>query len=320
MAVDSKKWSPDRALSALLDALDEGAIVFCEAHLCRAAGRAIGELLGVDPRSLVGLSRSEVLLRLSVAAAEPDAILSALDDAALSGESTTVDPIEFVRPHARIVVWTSVPIGTGAGARGRIDILRDVSRERGAERATEAMQRRLSEVSVVDELTGLANRRRFEQDSDREHRRAQRAWDSYAIARIDIDGMAKLNESLGRPACDELLRHVGEELRSARREYDLVARWEDDEFIVLLPGADPVSAKVVLKRAVAGMRAKGREIAPDFNASAGTAVWIPPSGETAADIIRRAGEALAVARSRGPGAVEIDAGFGEWKDEMTGDE
>jgi hypothetical protein len=51
----------------------------------------------------------------------------------------------------------------------------------------------------------------------------------------------------------------------------------------------------------------------------GAAVWTPPSGDGSADIIRRAGDALAAARQRGQGKLELDAGLGEWKDEPTTD-
>jgi diguanylate cyclase (GGDEF)-like protein len=202
---------------------------------------------------------------------------------------------------------------------GRLDILRDVTSERGATRSNEAMAKKLEEVSTVDAVTGLPNRRRFEQESDREHRRAQRAWDLYAIARFDVDGMGALNGAHGAAVGDELLKRVGEVLRGSRREYDLVARWENDEFIVLLPGADRAALRTVVKRIVRSVRDSTFPVAGGVRVTvcAGAALWVPPSGESAPDIIRRAGAALAIARSHAPCSLKIDAGFGEWKDEPT---
>jgi diguanylate cyclase (GGDEF)-like protein len=311
-------WSPDRALFALIDALDEGALIFDEHSLCRLAGRRAAELLGTDPRELVGISRQELLHRVKAASGTPEAV-RLLEDDALPNESTVADPIEILRPLVRTVVWTSIPVVKGLTRMGRIDILRDVTRERRAEEAHEAASRRLIQLSPIDELTGLVNRRRFQEECEREHRRAQRTWASYAIVRVDVDGMTRINEGYGRELGDELLRRVGEELRVTRREYDMVARWDADEFIMLLPGADGRAAKQVLKRTLVEVHAKGSELVPGMSVCAGSAIWTPPSGETAADIIERAGHALDVARVLGFGKVEVDVGAGEWKDEMTED-
>lgn len=310
-------WSSGAALEALVDALDEGAVVFDEKMRCRAVGRRIQELFGVDPVSLLGLSRAEVVRALAASSDVPFAILSALGDDALGPESTVADPIEIHRPRLRMVAWTSVPIvGAGGAAGGRVDVVRDVTKERTADSTIEAMQRRLQEESTLDQLTGLPNRRRFEQEAEREHRRAQRAWDSYAVVRVDIDSMRHVNGVHGEAIGDELLRRIGEELRGSRREYDVVARWGDDEFVMLLPGADAVAAETVVKRAVWGLRDKAFDLVGGLKitVSAGAAIWIPPSAEAAEDIQRRAGAALDAARRRGACSVEIDAGFWQWKE------
>ena len=313
------RWSHAAALEALLATLDEGVVVYDERLRCRAAGRRIRELFGLDPTSLVGQPRTEVVRRMAAASDVPFAILSSVGNDALSHESTVADPLELHRPRLRTVAWTSVPIASGAEGVGRIDIVRDVTKERGADRAIEEMTKRLQEVSTVDPVTGLANRRRFEQESEREHRRAQRAWDSYAIVIFDVDGMRQVNTVHGEAIGDELLKRIGEDLRTARREYDVVARWGEDEFVVLLPGADAVAAKTVVKRAVSGLKDKTFDLVGGLQVTvcAGAAVWIPPSGEAAEDIIRRAGAALDTARGKGPGSIEIDGGLGQWKDDLS---
>ncbi len=309
-------WSSDRALFALLDALDEGAMIFDERLLCRVAGRRAAELLGTDPRELTGISRSELIARVTAASCTPD-VLKPLAADPLSIESTVADPIEMLRPQPRTLVWTSVPILRGSTAVGRIDILRDVTREREAEAETAALSRRIIEVSAYDELTGLANKRRFEEECGREHRRSQRSWVAYAVARFDIDGMQAINERHGRAKGDELLKKVGEALRSSRREYDVVGRIRDDEFALLLPGADAQATKKVIRRALLTVCQWGGDLIEGMTASAGAAVWQPPSGATAKDILSRASLALETARAQGPGSLLVDAlTFDEWKEEL----
>ncbi|MFT3770660.1 MAG: GGDEF domain-containing protein [Minicystis sp.] len=299
-------YSADSAILALLEALDEGVLVFDDQGRCRAAGRRAAEIFGLDASSLLGLARASVLERFAASVAAPESLAPLAAD-----ERTVVDPIDVARPHARTVVWTSIPF-----AGGRLDVIRDVTRERRAEVKADDLARRLELESTLDDLTGLTNRRRFEEDCGREHRRAQREWVTYAVARVDVDGMGKVNAAHGIPAGDELLRRIGEELRASRREYDVVARWKDDEFVLLLPRADAASVGKVLQRAIDNVHEKARAIAPGASVSVGAAVWSPPSAEGPADVIRRAGDALARARAKGTGRVEIDVAAGEWQGDM----
>jgi diguanylate cyclase (GGDEF)-like protein len=271
----------------------------------------------------MAVGRAELLGRVANATDAP-AALAPLDPssaAAGAGDRTVVDPIVLLRPIAlagmpaprsgrfpRTIVWTSVPVG----ASGRLDLIRDVSRERRAETAVDELTRRLELESTLDDLTGLVNRRRFDEECLREHRRAQREWIPYAVARVDIDGMGALNDRAGRAAGDALLKRVGDDLKTSRREYDVVARLRDDEFVLLLPRADGRALGSVLRRALDGVHAGGRALVPDMSVCVGAAIWTPPSAEGPADILRRAGGALAAARARGAGHVEIDLGSDDW--------
>ncbi|HEY4122397.1 MAG TPA: diguanylate cyclase [Byssovorax sp.] len=291
------------ALSALLEALDEGALLFDEARVCRAAGRRAAEIIGVDARALIGQPRAAVVALFAGACEAPADVTAALADDAVGDARTTIDPIELNRPPGHVVAWSSVPLVTSTGAiGGRVDVLREVTRERRAEA-------RLDEVSTVDEPTGLMNRRAFEREADREHRRCQRAWVSYAVVRLQVHGPG------GASADAQRVRALGESLRASRREYDLVARWGEDGLAMLLPGADAASTKLILDRCVAS--ANELVGAGDPPLTLGAAVWIPPSGDGALDMMARAEEALAAAVARGRGKVRIDAGFGQWKDEPT---
>ena len=296
---------PGYPLDALLDALDEGVLVFDEAGICRAAGKRAADLLGLDPASLPGLGRAEILGRAAAALRAPE-VLAPLAGV-VTGERAVVDPVEVERPHPRTLVWTSLPLGSA----GRVDLIRDVTRER-------ALARRLELEGTLDDLTGLTNRRRFEEECAREHRRSQREWVSYGVARIDVDGMGAINASIGTAVGDELLRKLGEDLRVGRREYDVVARWKDDEIVMLLPRVDTAALVRILRRVIETVRAKGAETVPGMTVCVGAAIYSPPSAEGPSEIMDRAGAALAKAKTRGRGKVELDTGTGGWNGGMDG--
>jgi diguanylate cyclase (GGDEF)-like protein len=130
------------------------------------------------------------------------------------------------------------------------------------------------------------------------------------VLRLDVDGMREINEEYGLPLGDEVLEQVAERLKSCRREYDLIARYEGDEFAVLLPGADVVAARAVAERMSKTIYMHKFALVghPRVTISTGGCVWVPPSGENGEDMLRRAGAAMVKAREGGAGKVEIDAG------------
>jgi diguanylate cyclase (GGDEF)-like protein len=297
------------ALLALLEAADEGALVFDRDALCRMIGRRSGELLGIDPAAYVGKDRDEVLRAVSEAAGDPDAFLEAVGLWDLQEPPRVVAELDFVRPRPRRLVWTSFPVVREAHVAGRLVLVRDVTRERSAEHAQKELQVRVHELSASDVLTGLLNQRRFKEEIEREHGRSTRAWDSYAILRVDVDGMTELNAYLGMAMGDSVLEAIAACLRRSKREYDILARYDGDDFAALLPGADAVAAKTVADRFVEAVKTDPFLTAGSLSVSVGGSLWMPPSGERAQDILRRAGDAITKARAAGKGRVHIDAGI-----------
>jgi c-di-GMP phosphodiesterase len=106
--------------------------------------------------------------------------------------------------------------------------------ERG-ERALHAANRRLDFLALHDELTGLPNRRSFEEQL-RQTASAMSASGTLAVHFIDLDDFKAINDTHGHAAGDKLLRHVGQQLRKAVRDCDFVARFGGDEFVVLQTG------------------------------------------------------------------------------------
>ena len=293
-------------LAAILDAADEGFIVFDRDGRCVFAGRRVGELFGVDQGTLLGGPEADVMQLLASACEEPETFLQLCK--AASGPAMQVGELELHRPRVRVARWQSSPILEEGASVGWLGMVRDVTRERSAERRSQQLLQRLEQITATDALTQLPNKRRFNEELDREHGRAARAWDSYAILRIDIDGLRTHNEELGQPRGDEILEQVADRLREGRREYDLLARLDEDEFIVLLPGADLTAARVVAERmrnSVAGTPIEVGEPRA-ITVCIGAAVWIPPSGETGPDVVRRSADAMKVAKHRGRSEIAID--------------
>ncbi|HEY3822743.1 MAG TPA: diguanylate cyclase [Polyangiaceae bacterium] len=309
MPGEDPEWSSflQGAFLTVLEAADEGLIVFDGDGRCRMIGRRAGELFGVEPAAFVGRLRPEVLEAFARACEEPETFLEAVAADGPLGAPKMAADVDVRRPRPRTVLCRGVPISREGKPPGRVVFVRDVTRERAAERSNRQLQTRIAELTPFDTITGLLNQRRFREELDREHGRSTRAWDSYAVLRLDVDGMGLLNEELGVTVGDQVLEQIASRLKKCLREYDVVARLEDDEFAMLLPGADALAARVVGERVTKAMATQveagpGRKV----TLSIGGALWVPPSGETSEDILKRAGVALREARKQGGARTHVE--------------
>ena len=108
-------------------------------------------------------------------------------------------------------------------------------------------------LAKEDGLTGIANRRVFEEVLGREVARAHRNNEPLCLVVLDVDHFKAVNDSLGHPAGDDVLRHVARSLATAAREIDLVARYGGEEFTVILPGCSLEDGLRVAERMRAGV-------------------------------------------------------------------
>jgi diguanylate cyclase (GGDEF)-like protein len=113
--------------------------------------------------------------------------------------------------------------------------------QRGAE-----VERRLARV---DSVSGLANRRAFDEALTVEIARAERHGDPMSVALVDLDGLKRINDRFGHLTGDRMLAEVARALESSMRSNDRCFRWGGDEFAVLLPGTDRSAGLYVLGRA-----------------------------------------------------------------------
>ncbi len=113
-----------------------------------------------------------------------------------------------------------------------------------------------------DALTGMLNRRRFEQELGRELARSSRYGTGGAVLAIDLDHFKYVNDSLGHSVGDELITRVGSIFRDRLRATDVIARLGGDEFAVILPGADEPEAVLVAESLLSSLRDEGRIDSP----------------------------------------------------------
>jgi diguanylate cyclase (GGDEF)-like protein len=150
-------------------------------------------------------------------------------------------------------------------------------------------------VSHRDPLTGLLNRRGFEEAFDLELERARRTGTALSLVVGDVDRFAHLNEQHGRAAGDELLRRLGRTLLAAKRSFDSAARVGGEEFAVLLPDSDENGAYVLAERVRTELE---RDEGPNATVSFGIATF-PQHGGSIAALLHAADQALYAAQRMG---------------------
>jgi diguanylate cyclase (GGDEF)-like protein/PAS domain S-box-containing protein len=118
------------------------------------------------------------------------------------------------------------------------------------------LERRLRHLADHDDLTGLINRRRFQEELERHLAQGRRYGMSGALLVLDLDGFKEVNDTHGHSAGDRVLQAVAAALRDRLRESDTVARLGGDEFAVLLPREDPEAAGQVCRALQEAIRAE----------------------------------------------------------------
>jgi diguanylate cyclase (GGDEF)-like protein len=171
------------------------------------------------------------------------------------------------------------------------------SDERRRIRRLRAEARVLAELARTDALTGLPNRRAFDERFASEVARARRYGHRLALALMDLDHFKRVNDDYGHTAGDELLREAALRLQRSIRAGEAVARVGGDEFAWLLPEADDRAAEVAAERVRRTL--SERPVGPVIRATVSVGVASVAPADDGAALLRLADGALMAAKAAG---------------------
>lgn len=180
-----------------------------------------------------------------------------------------------------------------------------------ANRHLQSANRTLQQMSQIDPLTGVANRRRLEEALDLEWRRLARTGQPMSLLLCDVDCFKSYNDSLGHIAGDRCLQRVAAVLRdSVQRAGDLVARYGGEEFLVILSGTDLLGAAKIAEQARERLAALAIEhptstVRPVVTLSAGVACVVPSGEPAPGPLVAAADRALYQAKQEGRDRVVV---------------
>lgn len=170
------------------------------------------------------------------------------------------------------------------------------------------LESQLREQAVRDGLTGLYNRRHFDETLNREIARADRTKQPLSVIMIDIDYFKSVNDTYGHPAGDEVLRNLARMLLRDTRGQDVVCRYGGEEFVALLPGSriETAAARAEQWRTAFAAATIPFETGQAVNCtiSLGVAVF-PDNADTGAELLQRADLALYRAKQGGRNRVVV---------------
>jgi diguanylate cyclase (GGDEF)-like protein len=164
---------------------------------------------------------------------------------------------------------------------------------------------RLERLAVTDGLTGVFNHRRFQEQLQGELIRSERHKRPLGVLMVDVDFFKKVNDSMGHPAGDELLRRLAAVLSTDLRQTDMIARYGGEEFAVILPETTKSEAMQVAERmrqAVEERINTGTPWPTRVTVSIGVATF-PEDGTTGEAVLTAADQAMYVAKRQGRNRV-----------------
>jgi diguanylate cyclase (GGDEF)-like protein/PAS domain S-box-containing protein len=284
------RWRPDDdAWRRLAESVEDTAIILLDAEGHVASwNRGAEKLKGYAAEEIIGRSFATFYPQEAIEVGHPARELEA---AAAMGRYTE-EGWRVRKDGSRF--WAHVVITTLYDPQGEVEgfgkMTRDLTPIKQAEEQRARAFSLLEATAATDSLTGLANRRAWDEGLEREVHRASRGGSSLCIAILDLDHFKAFNDEFGHRAGDQFLRRCAVVWRGMLRATDVLARYGGEEFALCLPDCPPDEAVQVVNRL--------REATPDERTcSAGVAHW--DGRETVDRLFGRADQALYQAKTEG---------------------
>jgi len=209
-----------------------------------------------------------------------------------AGGLLDIGTYERTRPNGTVLEICSVPLPGG----GLVRTFTDISVRKNSEA-------RITHMARHDDLTGLANRVVFRERIEQALARSRRMKESFGVLVLDLDHFKDVNDTLGHPAGDALLKIAAQRLCQCVREVDTVARLGGDEFAIVQASIEGRPEAQLLSSRILGEITKPYEIlgrAVEIGTSIGISL-APGDGTGAEELIKRADLALYTVKSEGRG-------------------
>ena len=216
-----------RLASRVLEETGDSVVVTDALDRILMVNPAFTRLSGLTPSDVVGKNAELVGLT-----ALRDSHIQGVEQALRELHRWTGENQQICQDGRQIEIWMSVSVMRNDAGRvvQHVRVFSDIS-------ALKAQQRELIAQARHDSLTGLPNRRAFEERLDQAIARARRSKQTLAVLYVDLDGFKSINDQHGHAVGDQLLMEVSRRLQSCVRTTDTVCRLAGDEFTVILEGA-----------------------------------------------------------------------------------
>jgi diguanylate cyclase (GGDEF)-like protein/PAS domain S-box-containing protein len=288
----------NRFAQEIIDNAGEGIVVLDSGLKYILWNRFMEELTGLEEKEVVGKPALDLFPHIREQSVE------VLLGRALAGETVSAPDVHFSVPQTGREGWTSAVYRPHYDSSGKvvgvIGLVRDVTERKAAEQQIEYQ-------AYHDALTGLANRRLFQEHLSLALALAQRRSALVAVLFLDLDHFKVINDSLGHSVGDALLKQVARRLRASVREGDTVARVGGDEFTIVLqeisrPDDAAAVAKKVLRHVAEPMEVNGHKLY--VTTSIGVTVF-PQDGGDAETLLKTADAAMYRAKGEGRNTYQM---------------
>ncbi len=286
-------------------------------HSERALARSEERMRSVTDSIPALVTRMDAQLRYVYVNAAAERLFGQPEEAFLGrtiAEARGQDRFEAVRPHVeRVLAGENVSFEGSIDLNGRtlhyqsnfipdrdahgqvqgyFSFTFDITRQKEAEAELDRLARK-------DSLTGVSNRRDFEEQLERAVQHCAQRGDDLSLLCLDLDNFKSINDRFGHPAGDAVIQAFAKRLRSILREDDVIARLGGDEFMLLIRSPAPDVAAIVAEKILMAMRAPIQVDSRDLQVGVSIGIAVSTGGLTPSQLMSLADQALYQAKAAG---------------------